>query len=450
MRTILLWFFLGLQFSILSQEQSMISLEKLDLSYRKLSEYNFIPTEDGAFYVTNKAVTKALQVKDSKGSNLSSIFYCSRKKNKYSTPKLVDIEFYNHIGSFAVNDEGDYIIFTGRQNPTATTFGLFQTEKIKGKWSNPTLVFKNMEQFNFTDPFLSLTGDTLIFSTDMAGGNGGLDIYYAIGTRGDWSRFENLGSDVNTLENERFPCLNKNTLYFSSKREEGIGGMDIYSNPIEDGKATKSLLLHSKVNSAADDFSISFYEENLFFSSNRDGSDDIFELTSRFPEFDCIPSIPLVRCYEFSDENSELRDTSGFIYRWSMGDGTEYEGLNAEHCFKDSGTYIVELNIYDIVTNKKIINEATYELAIEDPDQIEIVIPEILKKGIPLEFKVIKDVLSDSSTCYWDFGDGQFAVGESVNHDYLQVGVYEISVGRVYFRGGEEFRICTTQTVNIP
>lgn len=449
MRIIFLLFFHSCVFTLFSQESPLLTIEKLGISNRKLSEYNFVPIEKGAFFLSDKQVSKALQVKDSKNNNLSSIYYCSKKKNDYGTPKRLDINFYNHIGSFTVNEKGDFIIFTGRQNETATTYGLFKTEKIKGNWTEPVLVYKNMEQFNFTDPFLSKSKDTILFASDLAGGKGGLDLYYGIGTGGTWEKIENLGSNVNTSDNERFPCLNNTVLYFSSKREGGIGGMDVYANPIEDGKYTVSVLLHSLINSAADDFSVAFEKDILFFSSNRDGSDDIFQLISKFPEFECQPIVPLVRCYEFTEENSELRDSSAFVFKWSMGDGTEYEGLVADHCFKDSGTYTVELNIYEAATNHLVGNEASFELTIEDPDQLEIIVPEILKTGMKLEFKVSNDNLSDSSTYYWDFGDGQYAIGEKVIHNYYQSGTFEVLVGRIYFVNGEELRLCTSKTIRI-
>jgi hypothetical protein len=449
MKINILLFFLVRTVSLLGQEQYLTTLEKMGFNSKKQFEYNFVHTEKGAFFVSDKTQVSAVQVTDGKDNNLSCIYYVTCRKNKYGPPKKVDINFSNHIGSFTVNEKENFIVFTGRQAKTAVTFGLFQTEKIKGKWSEPTLVIKDMEQSNFTDPFLTKSGDTLLFASDLPGGNGGLDLYYGIGVKGNWSRVEKISENVNTIENERFPFLHNNILYFSSNRADGMGGMDVYSNEFIEGKYSKSLLLDSSINSVADDFSVAFYQDKMFFTSNRDGSDDIFKLVTNIPEFECIPEIPLVRCYEFSEENAKINDTIEYVYKWSMGDGTEYLGLIADHCFKDSGTYIIELDIYDAVTNEIIANQASYELTLEDPDQLEIILPENIKSGVPLEFKVNGQNHGDSSKLYWNFGDGKFTMGRNVIHNYFQGGTYEISVGLIFFKGGEEIRICTSKLFRI-
>jgi hypothetical protein len=192
MKINILLFFLVRTVSLLGQEQYLTTLEKMGFNSKKQFEYNFVHTEKGAFFVSDKTQVSAVQVTDGKDNNLSCIYYVTCRKNKYGPPKKVDINFSNHIGSFTVNEKENFIVFTGRQAKTAVTFGLFQTEKIKGKWSEPTLVIKDMEQSNFTDPFLTKSGDTLLFASDLPGGNGGLDLYYGIGVKGNWSRVEKI------------------------------------------------------------------------------------------------------------------------------------------------------------------------------------------------------------------------------------------------------------------
>jgi len=430
-----------------AQQNTLITLNKVDISTKTFSEYNFISLEKAVLFVSDCATTNFKKVTDTKNNNLNQIYSSTQRKDKFSKPKILDVDFYNHIGSFSVNQEGNFILFTGRQTNTALTFGIFQTEKTKTGWSKPVLVFQNLEQFNFLDPYLTASGDTLYFSSDMTGGRGGLDLFQAIGSKGNWENISNLGDAVNTKWNERYPTYTNGLLYFASNRDEGIGGYDIYLNSYSDGRLSNTILLSPPVNSIADDFFVNVKSNSLFFSSNRDGSDDVYELKTNFPEFDCIPSEPLVRCYEFSDEFSDVKDSLIYAYKWLMGDGAEYDGVIAEHCFQDTGIYLVELKVIEILTKKIISIESSIEMEIEDPIQLELNIPEKIEVGQSLEFNVTDDMFADSSVYYWDFGDGNYALGEAVIHKYLQKGIFKISVGRIFFQGEEELRICTSKEI---
>ncbi len=432
-----------------SQESSIITFQKCDVSSRLFSEYNFITTKTGAFFVSDYATVTSKKIVDSEYNNLTSIYYCSRKKKKFGTPRLVDIDFYNHIGSFYVNPEGNLILFSGRQTETATTFGIFKTEKIRGIWSKPVLLIKNMEQFNFIDPFVSSGGDTLYFSSDMPGGKGGLDLYMAKDYNSDWIKFENLGNPINSDKNERYPSIFNGVLYFSSNKSDGFGGFDLYSNSLINGKYDKNVLLAEPFNSVHDDFKVISDGKTFFFSSNRDGSDDVFELTANLPKFECFSSIPVSRCFEFEDEYSDLKDSLQYSYMWSMGDGATYDEIEVEHCYQKAGVFEVTLKIIDNQTNQMISQETSYELEIIDPVQLELDFPQEAFAGDIIDFKVSDETLADSSTYYWDLGDGSFNIGEAVLHKYQKTGLYTISVGRVYYLNGEEFRICTSKELKI-
>ena len=86
----------------------------------------------------------------------------------------------------------------------------------------------------------------LIFSSNREGGKGGSDLYSVTRNEfGDWSNLKAL--KVNTEGNEKSPFLHSDseTLYFSSDTHLGLGAMDIFyckkdstgnwSNPINIG-----------------------------------------------------------------------------------------------------------------------------------------------------------------------------------------------------------------------
>jgi hypothetical protein len=92
---------------------------------------------------------------------------------------------------------------------------------------NP-LIFCN-DNYIYTHPTLSVDGSVIIFSSDMAGSSGGLDLYVSKLEGETWSEPVNLGNHINTTGNELFATLDaENNLYFSSDKLPGLGGYDIF------------------------------------------------------------------------------------------------------------------------------------------------------------------------------------------------------------------------------
>jgi Tol biopolymer transport system component len=123
-------------------------------------------------------------------------------------------------------------------------------------------------------PFVSQRGDVLYFASNRAGGQGGLDIWYAERTAdGGWGVPMNLAT-VNSPANELCPMAHRNgrTFLFVSARAGGCGGDDLYMTRRHETKgwATPENL-GCTVNSAANEASPSLLETELYFSSTRAG-----------------------------------------------------------------------------------------------------------------------------------------------------------------------------------
>lgn len=96
----------------------------------------------------------------------------------------------------------------------------------KGKNLLPqTINSKSVEQGAY------MFGDTLFFSSDKPGGYGGLDIYYSIRLpNGDWSEAVNLGKEINSEYDESFPMFSADgsKFYFCSNGVKSMGGYDVF------------------------------------------------------------------------------------------------------------------------------------------------------------------------------------------------------------------------------
>ncbi len=146
--------------------------------------------------------------------------------------------------------------------------------------------------------------EVLFFSSDMAGGFGGFDIYYS--SRMDDETYDipvNLGNIVNSEGDEETPFYLDGSLYFSSTGHPGLGGFDIFRSQWDGKDWGKPANLGAGYNSSYDDIYFSVNEEGKlgFLVSNRpaEGSrsmksktccDDIYQFHIRDIVIDLIAS----------------------------------------------------------------------------------------------------------------------------------------------------------------
>jgi len=140
----------------------------------------------------------------------------------------------------------------------------------------------NSKNYFVAQPYLSSTGDTLWFSSDMPGTLGKSDIWYSIRQSGVWSQPVNAGANVNTFEEDMFPVINGEELFYSTQGIPGLGGLDIFKVNIKELTSKQPVHLGAHVNSNRDDFSLILKNDGIhgFMSSNRqDLIDHIYAVT---------------------------------------------------------------------------------------------------------------------------------------------------------------------------
>lgn len=78
--------------------------------------------------------------------------------------------------------------------------------------------------------FMHPDGKTLYFSSGGHNSMGGVDIMYSTLNNGNWSAPRNIGYPINTPDHDIFfvPAANTRYAYYTSIREEGLGGRDNY------------------------------------------------------------------------------------------------------------------------------------------------------------------------------------------------------------------------------
>lgn len=135
---------------------------------------------------------------------------------------------------------------------------------------------------------ISCDGRLLYFSSNRPGGLGGTDIWVSTQQRdGSWSEPENLGSQVNTDQDEESPFITNDgkTLFFSSTGHLGFGQQDVFmSVQNDDGSWSTAFNLGPKINSPFDElgFILTADGKNGYFASDRPngfGGLDIYQVS---------------------------------------------------------------------------------------------------------------------------------------------------------------------------
>ncbi len=96
---------------------------------------------------------------------------------------------------------------------------------------------------------------------------------------------------------------------------------------------------------------------------------------------DCKPQEENEYCYVFYEPNNNELDTTVLAYEWDLGDGTKIRKLKAEHCYSKTGTYLVQLNVIDLLTNEVALNQASDSFLVEDVEQPYITAADTIMTG---------------------------------------------------------------------
>ena len=205
-----------------------------------------------------------------------------------------------HDGPLTITNDGKTMYFSRNNYNKAglakdkagfSNLKIYKATLINGIWDNIEELPFNNDEYSTGHPSLNSDNTKLYFASDMPGGIGGSDIYYVdIKSDGTIGMPQNLGSIVNTVENEVFPFINnEDVLFFSSNGHHGLGLLDIFATIKDKNDIITSVLnVGIPVNSNKDDFSFFMSEDGTsgYFASNRDGgvgSDDIYAYNRVLP-----------------------------------------------------------------------------------------------------------------------------------------------------------------------
>jgi len=207
---------------------------------------------------------------------IEEVYISTNSSGNWSEPKVIPIASEYNVGTAGISADGQkMIIFMGSVTDPGS---LFQITKTGDGWSKPSLVTPTLNNPRFLEATASITpdGKVIYFSSDRQGGMGGLDIYKTtLQANGTWSAPVNLGPSINTKANEDAPFIHpdQKTLFFTSDGPKSMGGRDIFVTRLVNDKWTTPENMGYPVNTTANDnyFTLIADGSRGYFSSDRKG-----------------------------------------------------------------------------------------------------------------------------------------------------------------------------------
>lgn len=159
----------------------------------------------------------------------------------------------------------------------------------KGQWLGEEKIHLSSDDYSIENPYLSKDGTTLYFSSDMPGGEGGYDLYYAkVNVDGTVGEPINLGKNINTPNDEKTPFIDANNkfLYFASNGHNTIGGLDVFRARNVNNEFVRPLNLGTSINGTGDDYAFMLANKQRgYVTSNKEdgvGGSDVYKVRLKY------------------------------------------------------------------------------------------------------------------------------------------------------------------------
>jgi len=260
------------------------------------NEYEPSLTADEQTLVITRLLPRSVN-NDEQGDKLQEDFYICHKINDSTWSKAVDagppLNTPGNEGAQCISPDGKFLYFTGCDRPdTYGSCDLYYSEKVGDSWSIPKNMgpVVNSEKWD-SQPSISSDGKTLYFTSARKGGKGGMDIWKTTkNEKGLWTTPVDLGDSINTPKDDIAPFIHPDdqTLYFASNGHQGLGGFDIYySRKDTSGIWGKPVNIGYPINTYADEsFLIVNSKGDLaFYASDRPGGKGGMDIYS-FPLYE--------------------------------------------------------------------------------------------------------------------------------------------------------------------
>lgn len=245
-------------------------------------------SEDGAFgtgrgvlYFSSLKTDTLIYVDNTKEADRTAKIYMSTRsedgKGKWSdvkefnADKLVKSGFHAVQPTFSADGSKFYFVRTQLEGNAVKNSRIFVCTNKDGVLSEPVSLSFNSPNYICKNPSVGVIDgvEYLFFSSNKEGGKGGFDLWYAeINADGTTKEPLNM-SAINTIADDITPFYDarENILYFSSEGYPTVGGFDVFRSKKSGNTFAQPENMGFGVNSRVDDFG---------FRINQEGNDDCY------------------------------------------------------------------------------------------------------------------------------------------------------------------------------
>ena len=331
-----------------------------------------------------------------------------------STSIHVSFKVKNGVGYAAWQDDNHY----------TNNWNIYYSERRNGSWSEPQQIYPGGNQYQCALDVDNSGGVHVIYS-----GRSG-PIYYMKKSGSAWSTPQIISTAYTDITTHNFIKFAQGMLHAVWRQREGSGNYIFYCKGSPSGQWDPPIKVSHGGESEYPVLDVDRQGQvHIVYSDiGVGGQRDIFyvqagQVTS-YPvaAFTATPTSgnpPLL----VSFDASASYDPDGQItsYAWDFGNGSQGSGIQTSHTYTVKGTYAVTLTVTD---DEQQASSASQTITVGTPPVAKFTAtPTSGKSPLLVFFNASESYDPDGSivSYTWDFGDGTFGSGVSVDHTYTQL-----------------------------
>ena len=329
--------------AVWKKKGSLYSIKKQPILASRRADYSpalFGSEWDQLYFTTTRPQAKGEDASGITGVKMADIFFSQKDdKGKWSKPEPVegDVNTEYEDGACSFSPDGKTMYFTRcTHDPNYPRYAIIMSSsRSDAAWSKPQEVkISNDTLSTFAYPAVSPDGLWLYFSSNMPGGQGGMDLWKVSLEEHGMGIPENLGPKINTFADEVFPSFRGNgEFYFSSNGHPGMGGLDLFRAEQDTAGIWTLENLGYPMNSAGDDFGMTFegLHNRGFFSTNRGNGRGWDQIMS----FECPEIVQSIKGWVYEKDGYELPEALVYM----VGN----DGTNLKLSVRSDGSFVQEV-----------------------------------------------------------------------------------------------------------
>lgn len=267
------------------KEGSRYTVKRMDMMNSRRDDYSPMllgDESDQLYFSSTRNEAQGEDLSGITGTKSGDIFFSEKDdKGKWSKPEVVtggvNTDYDEGACSFSPDGRTMYLTQCVTDPSSPRYAQIVTSNRSDAAWGKATALEITRDTLSsYAHPAISPDGEWLYFTSDMPGGEGGLDIWRVRITSAGLGGVENLGKPINTPGDEMFPTFRPNgDFYFSSNGHVGMGGLDIYIAKVDKNTGNYTLFHPGyPLNSEGDDFGMTFegpHNRGFFCSNRKDG-----------------------------------------------------------------------------------------------------------------------------------------------------------------------------------